>query len=157
MSKKITKEAQSNSCCTSGIKSFLLPVIVAVAVFFLSQDCFTQFLPHAYPFVLLLTKYRQENSQAWEKYAPINKAIVYPLRPIPEINASGMVYLCGLYLVMICGDQITLWRTCARQPTTTDAPLLLGMNEMAYHPCRGVKFVICSPIQQRAVQGLHSR
>lgn len=57
-----------------------------------------QFFLSLYPWLLLWTPFREETMKAWRKYAPINNAIVYPLRPIPEIQAVGIIsFLSVIY------------------------------------------------------------
>jgi hypothetical protein len=62
---------------------------VIVAIFFvnrLSVDTIKQI----YPWILLWTPFREETLAAWKRFAPINHAIKYPPRPIPEIRAEGI-------------------------------------------------------------------
>lgn len=42
-----------------------------------------------YPWLLLYTPFREEQLRAWQKFAPIDHSIVYPIRHIPEIYAKG--------------------------------------------------------------------
>ena len=63
----------------------------------------TQNLFQCYPWLLLWTPFREETMKAWREYAPINSAIIYPLRPIPEIQAKGEnSYLVGCVCLIVC-------------------------------------------------------
>lgn len=72
------------------IVNFVLPVVCAYLAFSVYQNYSAASLMRFYPFALLLTPYREENLKAWESYAAVNTDVVYPPRPIAEINASGM-------------------------------------------------------------------
>lgn len=39
--------------------------------------------------LLLFSGDREEALKAWKKYAPINTAVIYPMRPIAEVQAVG--------------------------------------------------------------------
>lgn len=67
-------------------------VVVSVALGLLAAYVHQHFgssIAWVYPFLLLWTKYRNETLAAWESLVHINKNIVYPPTPIPEIHAAG--------------------------------------------------------------------
>lgn len=74
-------------------KSWFRPIIWAILAIFVAQRFNLQTFRQIYPWLLLWTPYREETLAAWQKYAPINHAIKYPPRPIPEIRAEGAQFV----------------------------------------------------------------
>lgn len=75
---------------SSGILTAILFVLVAI---FFANRITVDSVKQIYPWVLLWTPFREETLAAWKRYAPINHAITYPPRPIPEIKAEGIYFL----------------------------------------------------------------
>ena len=138
------------------LKGSLIPVALGIAVLYLSQECHMSSLFRLYPYMLLLTKYREENVRAWEKYAQVNTAVIYPPRPIPEISASGGHLSRGWIslFILIIFIQTILWRTCARPRTTLGVQQWSGACDMEiFHlviallvaPQRTIRELYCCP------------
>jgi hypothetical protein len=68
----------------------LRPLFLGLVAMFLAQRFNGDVMKQLYPWILLWTPDREATLAAWKKYAPINHAIVYPPRPIPEINSEGV-------------------------------------------------------------------
>jgi hypothetical protein len=76
--------------------TILRPIVLALIAIFIAQRFNLDILKQIYPWILLWTPDREGTLAAWKKYAPINHAIVYPPRPIPEINSEGLVFIFTL-------------------------------------------------------------
>lgn len=82
-------------------KSFLFVLTVLVSLYVKFQVDLTHFkLAWLYPYALLWTADRDANLQAWLKYAPVNKNIVYAPMPVPELTAAGEY--CSLHPLYHC-------------------------------------------------------
>jgi hypothetical protein len=73
----------------SGLKSVHL-VLAFLAIYFSASVYYSEFkFQWIYPFVLLFTPFRSLADEAWSKYGSVDKRVVYPPKPIPEIQAKG--------------------------------------------------------------------
>jgi hypothetical protein len=79
--------AKEKAKSSGGILRAIIFVLVAV---FLANRTSLDNLKQIYPWILLWTPFREETLAAWKRFAPINHAITYPPRPIPEIRAEGI-------------------------------------------------------------------
>lgn len=74
-------------------KQYFRAIFWAILAIFLAQRFNLQIIRQIYPWILLWTPYREETLAAWKKYAPIDHSIRYPPRPIPEIQAEGILLI----------------------------------------------------------------
>lgn len=68
----------------------LVPVLMALFIGpMICEDSYLQFPSFStmYPYLLLLTSYRDENRMAWLSHVPLDTRIIRPPRPVPEIDA----------------------------------------------------------------------
>lgn len=70
------------------LKLTIVIVIFSIFVNFLYNIRYEYY----YPYLLLLTSYREENLEAWYKYNPINLDIIYEKQQIPQILSGDYTY-----------------------------------------------------------------
>jgi hypothetical protein len=81
----------------------IIAAILAILVYFIS---YTQYYHEFsfltfYPYVLLLTPFREKTLQAWQVYAPIEKKIIRTPQQIPEILAKGFYLIRSIFFFLI--------------------------------------------------------
>ena len=74
---------------------YSLPIVLAYVFYFFVIEDPRMTLPSLstlYPYLLLVTPYREENRKAWLTHVPLNKNIIRPPQPVIEIQAKDYSY-----------------------------------------------------------------
>jgi hypothetical protein len=64
--------------------------LIALVVFYIGNEYNSSNLLRILPFITLGLGYRELTLGLWQQYAQVNRDVIYPLKPIPEIQSKGM-------------------------------------------------------------------